>query len=42
MKIGVVLFPGSNCHPGNFSACKDVMQQNVVKPWHKEMDLKGC
>jgi phosphoribosylformylglycinamidine synthase I len=42
MKIGVVIFPGSNCDEDIFYALKDVMKQQVVKLWHKEKDLQGC
>jgi phosphoribosylformylglycinamidine synthase I len=42
MKIGVVIFPGSNCDEDIFYVLKDVMKQQVVKLWHKEKDLQGC
>ena len=42
MKIGVVIFPGSNCDEDIFYALKDAMKQDVVKLWHKEKDLQGC
>lgn len=42
MKIGVVIFPGSNCDEDIFYALKDAMKQDVVKLWHKDKDLHGC
>ena len=42
MKFGVVVFPGSNCDQDMIYVLETVMQQEVVKLWHKEHDLKGC
>lgn len=42
MKFGVVVFPGSNCDQDMVYVLQDVMQQEVVKLWHKDTDLKGC
>lgn len=42
MKFGVVVFPGSNCDEDLFYVLKHVLNQDVVKLWHKEADLKGC
>jgi phosphoribosylformylglycinamidine synthase subunit PurQ / glutaminase len=42
MKFGVVVFPGSNCDEDLVYVLKHVMEQDVVKLWHKDADLKGC
>lgn len=42
MKIGIVVFPGSNCDEDIFYVCKHILQQETVKLWHKETDLRGC
>ena len=42
MKFGVVVFPGSNCDNDIIYVLKNIMNQTVVKLWHKESDLKGC
>lgn len=42
MKFGVVVFPGSNCDEDMVYVLRDVMQQEVVKLWHKNHDLEGC
>lgn len=42
MKFGVVVFPGSNCDEDLVYTLKDVLQQDVVKLWHKDHDLQGC
>ena len=39
MKFGVVLFPGSNCDDDMVHVLGTVMQQEVVKIWHKETHL---
>jgi phosphoribosylformylglycinamidine synthase I len=41
MKIGVVIFPGSNCDHDMIYVLRNIMEQNVVVLWHKETDLKG-
>ena len=41
MKFGVVVFPGSNCDDDMMHVLGDVMQQDVVKLWHKETGLNG-
>lgn len=41
MKFGVVVFPGSNCDDDMVHVLGQVMQQEVVKLWHKESDLTG-
>jgi phosphoribosylformylglycinamidine synthase I len=41
MKFGVVVFPGSNCDDDMIHVLGTVMQQEVVKLWHKETELSG-
>src|SRR5947207_15492739 len=42
MKFGVVIFPGSNCDQDMIYVLESVMQQRVVKLWHKDHDLQDC
>jgi phosphoribosylformylglycinamidine synthase subunit PurQ / glutaminase len=42
MKFGVVIFPGSNCDHDMIYVLEDIMEQEVVKLWHKDKDLKGA
>jgi phosphoribosylformylglycinamidine synthase I len=42
MKFGVVVFPGSNCDQDMIYVLETIMQQRVVKLWHKDHDLQGC
>jgi len=41
MKFGVVVFPGSNCDDDIVHVLGAVMEQEVVKLWHKETGLSG-
>ncbi len=41
MKFGVVVFPGSNCDDDMIHVLGSVMQQEVVKLWHKNTSLPG-
>jgi phosphoribosylformylglycinamidine synthase subunit PurQ / glutaminase len=41
MKIGVVVFPGSNCDHDAFHAFGDVLHQPVDFIWHQSQDLSG-
>lgn len=41
MKFGVVIFPGSNCDDDMIHVLETVMQQEVVRLWHKEESLPG-
>ena len=41
MKFGVVVFPGSNCDDDMIHVLGSVMDQEVVKLWHKETKLEG-
>ena len=40
MKIGVVVFPGSNCDHDAYHVAKHVMGQEARFVWHKESDLR--
>lgn len=40
MKFGVVIFPGSNCDMDMVYVLETIMQQEVVKLWHKDTDLE--
>ena len=42
MKIGVVVFPGSNCDEDMVHVLRNVLRLQVVKLWHKDHDLQGC
>lgn len=42
MKFGIVIFPGSNCDEDIIYTLENIMEQQVVRLWHKEHDLKGC
>ncbi|MBO0937918.1 phosphoribosylformylglycinamidine synthase subunit PurQ [Fibrella sp. HMF5335] len=41
MKVGVVVFPGSNCDQDAVDAFES-FDLSVVKLWHKDHDLQGC
>jgi len=41
MKFGVVVFPGSNCDDDMIHVLGSVMNQEVVKLWHKDTELPG-
>lgn len=41
MKFAVIIFPGSNCDDDLVYVLEDIMQQEVVKIWHKEKDLQN-
>jgi phosphoribosylformylglycinamidine synthase I len=41
VKIGVVLFPGSNCDFDAVYAFQDVLGKPTVPLWHKDHDLQG-
>ncbi len=42
MKIGVVIFPGSNCDHDMIYVLRNLLGQEVVELWHKTTDLQGC
>lgn len=39
MKIGVVVFPGSNCDHDTYHAMKHVLKQDTRFVWHKDRDI---
>jgi phosphoribosylformylglycinamidine synthase len=41
MKVGVVVFPGSNCDQDMIHVMEKLTGNPVQKLWHKEHDLKG-
>jgi len=41
MRVGVVVFPGSNCDRDSAWAVQGVLGQEAVYLWHKETDLQG-
>lgn len=42
MKIGVVIFPGSNCDRDLIRVLSDYTSENIEELWHKDTDLKNC
>ena len=40
MKFGVVVFPGSNCDEDAVYALRNILNQEVVKLWHKDTNIK--
>ena len=42
MKVGVVIFPGSNCDQDIIDTLQGPLGQSVEKLWHKEHDVRGC
>ncbi|MCU0421698.1 MAG: phosphoribosylformylglycinamidine synthase subunit PurQ [Bacteroidia bacterium] len=42
MKVGVVIFPGSNCDKDALYAFNNQFGCETVELWHKDTDLKGC
>ena len=40
-KFGVVIFPGSNCDEDMIYVLNQIMEQDVVRLWHKDTDLQG-
>lgn len=41
MKVGVIVFPGSNCDHDAVYTMSDIFKQEVVELWHKDTDLQG-
>ncbi len=41
MKFGVVIFPGSNCDDDMIYVIEKIMEQKVVRLWHKDTDIKN-
>jgi phosphoribosylformylglycinamidine synthase subunit PurQ / glutaminase len=42
MKVGVVVFPGSNCDQDIIDTLRGPLGQTVEVLWHKDHDLRGC
>jgi phosphoribosylformylglycinamidine synthase subunit PurQ / glutaminase len=42
MKIGVVIFPGSNCDRDLIETLGNLTGTQVIELWHKDTDLKEC
>jgi phosphoribosylformylglycinamidine synthase I len=42
MKVGVVVFPGSNCDHDMVHVLEKVVGFETTYLWHKDHDLKGC
>ena len=42
MKVGVVVFPGSNCDHDTQRVFGEVLGQDASFLWHKDADLQGC
>ncbi len=42
MKVGVVVFPGSNCDHDTQRVFGEVLGQDVLLLWHKDADLQGA
>ena len=42
MKIGILVFPGSNCDHDAFHVIDAIAQQPVTFLWHASEDLQGC
>jgi len=42
MKLGVVIFPGSNCDHDMVHVLQNTLQQETVELWHKDTDLQNC
>jgi phosphoribosylformylglycinamidine synthase subunit PurQ / glutaminase len=40
MKVGVVVFPGSNCDQDIIDTLRGPLEQTVVRLWHKSSDLE--
>ncbi|MFN2239968.1 MAG: phosphoribosylformylglycinamidine synthase subunit PurQ, partial [Thermoanaerobaculia bacterium] len=42
MKFAVVILPGSNCDHDAIHAVENVLGEECVQVWHKEIDLRGA
>lgn len=42
MKVGVVIFPGSNCDQDAIYAFQNQYGCETIELWHKDHDLQGC
>ena len=41
MKIGVIVFPGSNCDRDCYHVCREVLGQHTSLIWHQETSVQG-
>jgi phosphoribosylformylglycinamidine synthase I len=41
MKVGIVVFPGSNCDEDALHVARDVLGHRAELLWHKDRDLRG-
>ncbi|MDH3267759.1 MAG: phosphoribosylformylglycinamidine synthase subunit PurQ [Ignavibacteria bacterium] len=41
-KVGVVVFPGSNCDHDTYYVLKKMLDLDVIFLWHKQATLDGC
>src|SRR5271154_3067038 len=42
MKVGIVVFPGSNCDEDALHVVRDVLGHPAQLLWHKDRDLRGA
>lgn len=42
MKFGIVTFPGSNCDQDMHHVLRNVLSQDTIFLWHKDVDLQNC
>jgi phosphoribosylformylglycinamidine synthase subunit PurQ / glutaminase len=42
MKVGVVIFPGSNCDHDTVYVARETYNLETVELWHKDNDLQNC
>ena len=42
MKFGIVTFPGSNCDQDMHHVLRNVLNQDTIGLWHKDVDLQNC
>lgn len=42
MKIGIIVFPGSNCDEDIYYVFKHILHKTTVKLWHKSANTEDC
>jgi len=42
MRIGIIVFPGSNCDHDCYHVMKHVLHRETRFIWHKDRDISGC
>ncbi len=42
MKVGIVVFPGSNCDQDCFRAVQNITKRQPVFLWHKDTSIQNC